>query len=169
MKFSLLTLLMLVTIVALSIAIVSFWLTEDRRMHISASDSTYSWNLRESLLDKSPIWSTSDKNPPLAVRDAIDVTEEIINKLETASKPLGVGGWYLESLTLSPLDNTGFRNTTNRKWCYLVEFWGYRQPIHSGEPEIFSAIILMDGTVAIGEGNWRPKLDERMVKLIDSP
>ena len=166
MKFSLLNLLSLITVIALSIALVSLMATQDPILKISATDSTYSWNLRESLVARSPEWATSEKNPPLAVRDAIDISNGVIEKLETASEPLGVGGWYLESLTLAPLDNHGFGQTENHKWCYLVEFWGTRRPLHSGESETFTAIILMDGTIVVGEGNWRRELDDAMAQLL---
>ena len=163
MKFSITNLLSLVTIVALAIALALTAMTTDRMLKIDSAATNYSWNLRQSLVAKSPVWENRDLAPPMHLGEAIAISDEIVKELNIATKPLNIGGWELDGITLSPLDG-GYQQERQR-WCYLARFYGTRQPIHSGEPEIFDAIILMDGTIFVGEGNWRPEIDDAMRKI----
>ncbi len=163
MKFTIANLLSLITIVALSIALITLALNQERIITLEAADTNYSWKLRESLIAQSPLWDDGKANPPLPLGKAISISDNIIENLNIASKPLGVGEWNLEALTLSPLD--GRFADKGQRWCYIAKFFGSRQPLHMGEPEMFSAVILMDGTIIVGEGNWRTELDDAMNKI----
>jgi len=163
MKFSIANLLSLVTIAALAVALVLTTLKTDRVLNVDSAATNYSWDLRQSLVAKSPVWESRDSAPPMHLGEAIAISDRIVDKLNIATKPLNIGSWELDGITLSPLDG-GFKQERQR-WCYLARFYGTRQPLHSGEPEIFDAIILMDGTIVAGEGNWRREIDDAMRKI----
>lgn len=163
MKYSTTNLLCLLTIVALAMALLVIATTTDRMVKIESAATTYSWRLRETLIAESPVWGDRSKDPPLSLSEALAIADEIVVELNAATKPLGVGRWELNGMTLAPLD--GGPDEQPQRWCYLTSFWGVRQPTHTGEPEIFDAIILMNGAVCVGEGNWRPEIDNAMRRV----
>ena len=103
---------------------------------------------------QSPPWSESEKNPPISVRDAMEIADEICDNLKIASSP--PVNWSFESLTLSHL-NFGYRDLRTRnsrtRWCYIVHFNSLKTNSRS-YPETASFVILMDGTVVVGENAW---------------
>ena len=150
MKFSITNLLLLITIAGLIVSLSLVLLAKDPVVTVSSSDNTYSFEFRQHALKASPNWPESEKNPPLAVRDAIQIADQICASLNSANR----NKWKFDSLCLSHL-NSGFRDLRTRnsstKWCYIVHFRptnAYRQT------ELVTFMILMDGTVLVGEGGW---------------
>lgn len=164
MKFSILNLLSLVTIVALAIALGCVLLAKDPVISVQSGFDGYSWDLRQKLLNASPVWPAADKNPPLSVRDAIAIADEIVINLDIATQPLNLGNWTFETLNISPLDNR--YGDRRERWCYVAQFEGTRMSGHTGPAERVSIMILMDGTVYVGEGAWSNGKLENAVRRV---
>ena len=163
MKFSIANLLSIVTIIALAIALILTTLQSNQILELTTADTGYSWQLRRSLIAKSPVWKDREQPPPIHLGEAIEISDEIVDELNTATKPFNVGNWRLGGITLSPLVGGPFGQDQNReRWCYLIQFFGLRLPSHMGPPERFDAIILMDGTIIAGEGSYRQKINDTM-------
>lgn len=146
---------MFVAIVTLASALV----IKDRMVTVRSSDDIYTWRFREQILGISPEWHESQENPPLSVRQAISVSDKVVERLDAVSQPWRIGNWELVSLYISPLDNRGFTDSRSH-WCYVAQFHGYRiDKATSGPPIQISCVVLMNGSVFIGEGGW---LDDRL-------
>lgn len=162
MKFSITNLILLVTITALAIALVTTLLSKDPVIIVREAESNFSFEFRQSMMKASPRWLESEKNPPLSVRNAIKIADKIGEKLEAESKPFDIGKWYFDSISLTHL-NFGYRDlrtkNSSTKWCYVVHLKSLRSK------ETASFVILMDETVIMGENNWTsPVLMQRMKK-----
>ena len=162
MKFSLLNLISLLTIIGLSIALIIALTKEQPPITVRSTHDTYSWRMTLSDLESSPVWPSSEKNPPLAVRDAISISNEIASDLNKATEKLNIGNWTFESLFLSPLD-IGY--TTGGKWCYVAQFTGTNRGLHVGSPHTMSMIILMDRTVLPGNGDLDRDAYAEIIKI----
>ena len=163
MKCKILSILSVVIIIGLLICVLKR--KEIRVLTVRGAHNTLSWKIKELIVESTPRWKDGELNPPLSALRALSITDDIRKNLNVSSKKFKVGRWELAALSLCPLDmrlDMTLEVNTNPKiqrWCYLAEFHGSRQP-HAGEPEIFHAIVLMDGSVLVGEDNWRPELDE---------
>ncbi|QEG21986.1 hypothetical protein [Mariniblastus fucicola] len=164
MKISILNLLLAVVIVALSFAI----LTQRKKpLDISTGDS-FSWSIRQEALKASPTWSATEENPPLSVRKALGIADEIASNMNTETKQFDVGKWTFDSLDLVPLDNNLYSENRS-KWCYLVPFQGVRLSGHSGPPYVMSMLILMDGRVIVGETHYDANLGDAIKRIYPDP
>lgn len=158
MKLTITNMLLLVTIVALGIALTISVLSKDPHITLRNEDGIYSFNFRQELLRASPRWSESENNPPLSVRAAMEIVDQICNKLNEESE--SSGKWGFDSLTLPHL-NFGYRDlrvkNSSTKWCYLVHLETLRSMNRSSLAQLreeASFIILMDGTILVGENAW---------------
>jgi hypothetical protein len=125
MKFTVLNLLSLVVIVALSVALIALMMKRDRVVTLRSSATDNFWRLRETFAEGMPAWDQQQPNPPLPIGNALAIADKIREELETVSTPLGIGSWELETLTLSPLDFVHGGYTIKRqRWCYLATFYG---------------------------------------------
>ena len=157
MKFSLINLFSFVTIVALAIALACVLLAKDPIVSVHSDLDSFSWNVRQSLLDASPDWRETDPEPPLSIGEAIEILDDVTKNLDMATDSMGIGEWNLFSLYLSPLDGP-FKRDVVRKWCYVAQFFGHNTDTeHAGAPYRQSIMILMDGTVYVPEGSDRVK------------
>ena len=162
MKFSLTNLFSFVTIVALAIALACVLVAKDPVVLVHCTEGGYSWDLRQSLLDASPDWLETEPEPPLSVGQTMTILNDAAKNLDEATKPLGIGGWNLFSLYLSPLEGGYFQEDVVRKWCYVGQFFGYNVDTeHAGPPFRLSIMILMDGTVYVGGGSGRVEVAVR--------
>jgi len=159
MKFSIVNLLSLVAIAALVMALVA---KPERKLTIDSPMTSYSWELRESLIAKSPVWENHTAAPPMHLGDAVLVTDEIITELNHATKPLGMEHWRLDGIALSALD--GVLGLDRQRWCYLARFSGLRHKHYDNDPKYFEAIILMDGNIVVGDRNRDREIDDLMRK-----
>lgn len=157
MKFSITNLFTLVTIVALAISLFLVLYAKDPVVTLNSRDDYYSFKFRQELLKQSPPWPETNENPPLSVRGAIKIADEICQSLDTSSEPLGIGRWTFDSLCITHL-NTGFRDIRTRnsrtKWCYIVNFQPFKKSNLPREAELATFMILLDGTVFVGERPW---------------
>lgn len=169
MKLTITNMLLLVTIVALGIALAISLLAKDPFITLRNEDGIFSFNFRQELLRESPRWSESEENPPLSVRGAMEIADQICDKLNAESNSSKVGNWGFDTLTLTHL-NFGYRDfrikNTSTKWCYLVHFETLRSMNSSSfaqSREEASFIILMDGTILVGENAWsNGELEKKM-------
>ena len=160
MKFTLLNLILIVAVAAFALALIT---QRNKQLEVS-TDYGFSWSIRQRVLTASPVWNAERQNPPLSVREALQIADEIASNLNTGTKQFQVGNWTFDSLNLVPLDNNLYSENRSR-WCYLVPFQGTFLGGHSGPPFMMSMIILMDGTVLVGETRIEPKMDEAMKKV----
>ena len=151
---------LLVTIVALAISLAVALLSKDPVITLMDQENRFSFQFRQKLLKASPRWRESEKNPPLSLREAMRLADEICDKFNQESKKQNLGTWGYDSLNLSHL-NAGYRDLRTKnsktKWCYVVHFQTIRSQQRryvSQDPETISFIILMDGTIVIGESLW---------------
>ena len=165
MKISILNILLLLVIVALALALALYHLSVERKVEFVAANHTHSWSLSESQIKNSPEWRVASGNPPVSLSDAAVMAKKLASKMDEASKTMNIGSWHLESLSLIPIDNRFVESP--KKWCYLLEYHGYHLPIHGGAPYGCSIILLMDGSIVIGDDNSLPlELDEKMREML---
>lgn len=155
MKFSLINLFSLVTIVALAISLVMVLISKDPVVIVNSDDDNFSWEFRQQLLKASPAWPEDQKNPPLSTRDAIRIADDICDNLNSESKKLKINSWRFDQISLLQL-NAGFRDSRTKnsrtKWCYIVHFRSYK--LYPTNSETVAFMILMDGTVFVAESPW---------------
>lgn len=90
------------------------------------------------------VWKTTDKNPPVSVRDAIASARRKLDELFPAKRV-----WTLESVTLKPAAWTVDAKDGIEIWDYVISF-----ARHSDDPRLppshvdggVTFIVLMDGT-----------------------
>lgn len=142
-----------VTVASLAISLVIAILSADPFITVSCAENRYSFEFRQKLIRASPRWSEDERNPPISVRDAMEIADEIGDNLDSVSKSYGIGKWTFDSLSLTHL-NIGYRDmrtkNSSTNWCYLVHFRPYRSADH----ELATFMILMDGTVIVAEHAW---------------
>jgi len=174
MKLTITNMLLLVTIAALGIALAIAVLSRDPVVTVRSEDSKYSFKFRQELLRASPRWREESENPPLSVREAMKIAGQICDELNEESKPFKIGNWDYDKLTFTHL-NFGYRDMSQRnsstKWCYIAHFQTLNsQNSNSQVPELASFMILMDGTVYVGESAWfHKKLEDAMRKRYPWP
>ena len=95
MRFTLLSLLLLVTVVALTVAL-CLKRTPDKLMLIGGDIDT--WELQESAGLESQ-WLDKSQQPRLSVSGAYEIAQDICNHLNSAQEETGVGYW--EPVTIS--------------------------------------------------------------------
>ena len=158
----------MVTVVVFAVSLVVAILSSDPFITVSCAENRYSFEFRQELIRASPRWSEDEENPPISVRDAILIADEIGTNLNAESEEYGTGRWTFDSLSLTHL-NIGFRDirtkNSSTKWCYLVHFRPYR----SAEYEVATFMILMDGTVFVAEHAWlNDDLEKKMRELYET-
>jgi hypothetical protein len=98
---------------------------------------TYEFRIPEQDLQKTPVWSPDQDNPPLSARSAIDIAKKEIATLLPNGKD-----WRLYEVTLRPVDD---------HWVYLVQFLeplrtdGGGQQLSKG----FQVVVLMNGVAVV--------------------
>jgi hypothetical protein len=91
MKFSITNLLLMVTIAALAISLALALVAKDPIVTVNSEDNSYSFVFRQKLLKASPRWPESETNPPLSVREAMRIADDIAANLDSASRPSNIG------------------------------------------------------------------------------
>ena len=150
MKFSLFSLFSALAIIALAVALACVSLKKNRVVLLKTNDGLHFGQLSQDLIDSSPVWPETDKNPPLSVRDAISISDDVVVNLDAATKPQNIGKWELNSLHISPIDGY-FEGSSRTKWCYVAHFVGYKAISSSGPPIRASIIIMMDGSLFVSD------------------
>ncbi len=155
MRFNLLSLLLLVTVIAITVAItVALCLkrTPDTLMLIGGDIDT--WELQESAGLESQ-WLDKSQQPRLSVSGAYESAQRICEHLNSSQETTGVGYW--EPVTISierllPFDDN--------RWAYFVRLEGTDYPEHRGQSlvEHIICMILLDKTVVFDSGSCPEKL-----------
>ena len=120
---------------------------EPKSIHIRTFYEPYAWDVDDELIAATPNWDPANANPPLSNRDALKIAAKLMQDLEESSDKFC--NWQLASIGLVPLR---WKNGDGEKWCYLLNYWGYNAPLHSGEPIGFAAVLLMDESVLVPDG-----------------
>src|SRR5262245_41196782 len=90
----------------------------------------YDFNITSEDLNKTPIWSTDQDNPPLATRSALKMASQYIQKLLANGER-----WAVHNVELVPM---------GEHWVYLVGFYKGDRP---GLFSPFRIVVLMNGEV----------------------
>ena len=137
------TLLLLTSLLVLAIAARSclFHPVQRSTIGVHESGSPTTIVLDAEKIQDSPSWSDARENPPLSPKGALRIARDYLNEnLRESTSSI----WYLESLSLFPLD------VRDKKWCWFVLYRLYARPgwtQGSVNSEFYGICILMDGTV----------------------
>ena len=122
-----------------------------RNSEIVIGGDAYSWHSIDSLLNNAPNWQDKAAAPPLGLLDTLALCSTISETLNSKAIKTKIANWDLSALTLLPIGWPN-RGMQSNRWVYSARFHGI------AENEIayssFSAIILMDGTVLIGDNQF---------------
>lgn len=147
MRISIANLFMAMTIVGLAIALVVQQKT-DRTITIVSQDLGAVWALEASVLKHgSP--KNRNSEPPLPAASALAIADAMIPQLEEITRNSESNRWTLSSLNL--VAENGLEGLNSRHWFYVASFRGPPSSNNNFEPGAFSAIILMDESVIVGE------------------
>ncbi len=148
MRFNLLSLLLLVTVVALAIAL-SLKRTPDKLILIGGHIDT--WELQDSAGMESQ-WLDRSQPPKLSVSDAFQISQSICSHLKAKQEKTGVGFWETVTVSLERLDE--------QRWAYFVRIEGTDYPAHLGQSlvEQITCMILLDRSVVFDSGSCPNKL-----------
>ena len=140
MKFSLLKVLLFVTVVALVIVVV---VKRDRSLIVQDFFGSESWRLEDSVSATSN-WHDKNSAPPLSAENVYAAAKQIARRLESAHKEIGFYNWNIESITLLPLELD-----SGDKWAYICCLRGDEFPAHLGINNLLDLrfLMLMDGTL----------------------
>ena len=118
--------------------------------------------LRFGLTDRAAndqsVWKTSEKNPPVSVRDAIASARRKLNQLFPAKRL-----WTLAEVKLVPVAWTVDATDGTELWQYCVVFTRHSDPPNPHFPDTdgeVTIVVLMDGTAVdpiITDGRQRPR------------
>jgi len=159
MRYSIATLLLVSTWVAIAVCVVTPFLFDSVRNvysgpvtdhpNISVSvfpeyDSTdvLRSTVSENDILKTPNWTSAAENPPFSAADAMQSADQLRRQLLKTNTGWD---WNLESVSLVPLNSSGL------KWCWRVDFRAVpidHFDIMGVRPE-FVAFVLMDGSTVI--------------------
>ena len=141
---------------------------ESFMLHSEIAIGGYSYSLDpiRSNVEDAPFWIDKSVAPPLSVTDAFVICSTIIKTLESESSRTKIKRWHLDSLSLLPLDSLSPEDRDPQRWLYSAQFLGWED--NSPGSTSFSAVIIMDGTVFIGDNNFEPEIDEVVRQLFPS-
>ena len=92
------------------------------------------YEITQSQLDRYVKWEASDVNPPIAIRDAIDISKLAIEDFAKKGFVKKEKEWAVRLISIVPIGGD--------KWYYVVEY-GQRNAF--GNPPAVTIVILMDG------------------------
>ena len=102
------------------------------------------FGLTEIQANQLSAWKTSEGNPPVSVRQAIQSARKKLEELFPAKRV-----WTLEDVTLKPVVYTLDAKDGVELWLYLITFARRSDPPNSHSSNIdgkVTVIVLMDGT-----------------------
>ena len=157
MRFNLLNMLLLVTVIALGVAL-SLKRTPDKLMLVGGYIDT--WELQESAGEECE-WLNKSQPPKLSVADAFRISQTICSHLNSRKQSTGVGFWETTSISLVRLDES--------KWAYFVRVEGTDYPQHLGvnTVEQITCMILLDETVVYDSGSYPNNLRDALAEFPD--
>ena len=146
MRFTLLSLIFLVAVVALAAVTLSLKRTPDELILIGGHVHVDTWELEKSAGDES-LWPDKSQPPKLSVPDAFQISESVCRHLNTAREEIGVGSWQTVSLSLESLGE--------QRWAYFVRIEGTDYPDDRGQRIVkqVTFMILLDRSVVLDFGS----------------
>ena len=157
MRFNLLSLLLLVTVVALAIVLL-LKRKPDKMLLIGGEVETY--ELQESAGENCQ-WLDKTLPPELSVADAFQISQAICSHLDSQREKTGFGFWETESISLERLGK--------QKWAYFVRLEGGEYPQHLGinMVEQTTCMILFDGSAVFDSGSCTETLSRALETFPD--
>ena len=151
LRFNFLNLLLLITVVALSIALFQKR-TSERLVLIGGDDDT--WELPESAVLDSQ-WLDKSQPPRLSVSEAYKIARNICEHLNSVQESTRLGFWEPLSVSMERL-----QPVDNNQWAYSARIEGTDYPEHPGQSLLQQVVcmILLDKTVVFDSGSCPDQL-----------
>lgn len=105
---------------------------------------TLTFGLSEKAANEQSIWKSDDKNPPVAVREAIAIAKRKLIEIFPEQRR-----WTFKDITLCPVIFTLDAPDRIELWQYHVTFERHREPRNPHFDDVdgkVTLVVLMDGT-----------------------
>ena len=135
-KFSLLNLLLLMAVIALTVSLVF----ENRNRTVTISDDGIDWTIPEYLATRST-WVAHLGPPPLTMLEAMASAKSFGDYLNSEVEDTGCSDWKLASISISNIPDPKHQDF----WVYIATIRGVDE---FREYQDIKIVILMDGAIA---------------------
>jgi len=148
MRIRLSTLLLLVTVIALGIAL---FIKNRQPTFYEISNYADYWIVEEKQLDLST-WIDTSKPPPISQKQAVEIGMAVTECFNPRNKELKCKTCRLESVSLTRIDRD------RPVWAYEIFIQG--APEEDGYWLEFTFLLLLDGSIAVDRDMYRPTVIE---------
>ena len=146
MRFSFLSLFLLMTVAALAIALL---MARRQDEMILVGDRLNTWELEKAVATES-VWIDKSKPPRLSLVEVFEIATSISEHLDSVRESTRVGGWNPVALSI-----TRIGCLEDNSWAYVISFEGTDYPEHAGQTVVrqLAVMVLMDKTIIFDSGS----------------